>query len=177
MLIILSPLSVNAFKGESSSYTLTHANINFVTSHDSSENYTNDLSIVQQPTLNSDSTNYTAFLGFYFGGILDFLREFNDWWFLAIVISLVTVIYILYHSLKLNEFMKIPISIGIILLILILLDVLMLGLDAFAGSSILSSIHGIVEIFFSIMTRLLPFIFIIWIIFFISYLIKSMAKK
>ena len=173
LILLLIPIEVDAFNGSSNSYTLTHGNINFITTHDNSSTYTADYSIVQQPTLNSNSSSYTAYLGFYYGGILDFLKEFDDWWFLAIVLALLSSIIILYLALRGNEFMKIPLSISVMLLIIILLDVLLLGLDVFAGSSILSSIHSIVEVFFSIMTRLLPFIFIIWCLFFISYLIKN----
>ena len=179
LILLLIPIEVDAFNGSSNSYTLTHGNINFITVHDNSSTYTADYSIVQQPTLNSNSSSYTAYLGFYYGGILDFLREFNDWWFLAIVLALLSSIIILYLALRQNKFMQIPLSIGIILLILITLNVLLLGIEVFAGSQILSNISGIVEVFFTVMLYLLPFIFMVWCIFFISFLIKKhlMTKK
>ncbi len=177
LLLILYSYESQALSGVSSNYRLTHGNINYVTGHNNSTNYIQDMSVVQQPTLNSESTNFLAYLGFYFSGIIDFLEDEIGWWFLAIVFALMSIIYILYHTLKTNKFMKIPISIGIILLLIILLDVILLGLDVFAGSTILASISGIVELFLSIITRLLPFIFIIWCVFFIVYMINSIKTK
>jgi len=152
---------------------LTHSNLNYLSSYNESENYSIDYSLVEQPVVSASSGLYLLALGFYhtFETLIDELAD--EWWFLAIILALLSTIIILYLTLKGNMFMQIPISIGMILLILILLDVLLLGLDVFAGSDILLNIHGIIEIFFSIMIRLLPFIFIVWCIFFITYLIKT----
>ena len=185
MLLLIVP--VIAFSGSSDNYTLTHGNINYVTGHNNSTNYVVDYSVVEQPISNTMSANYITNLGFYFQGMVTYLFRETAWWFLAIVVSVTSMIFLLYAPLKNNEFMKIPVGIGIVLLVLILLNILLVGAElAYSGSQdprtweggvflsaeALESVRNIVENFYEVVIVLVPFMFTIWLIFFIHYLVK-----
>ena len=126
----------------------------------------------------TESVSYKLQLGFWYSTISEILID--NFWFLSILLSFVSVVFILLISLKNtplgSKMLVIPAIFGALLLILIEINFLLKGLDVFSSDVNMTGVSSVVEGAYTTFLPLLPFIFILWGITIIVISIRSLNK-